>query len=132
MKRVFKAKISWWFFAPFLIIITTLLLLQWPSSLLGSIFSLVALAFVLHLVVTTSYTVTPETVFVQCGFFRWEIPTQRITRVTETNNPLSSPAPSLDRLNISYNKYDNLMISPRDKQEFIAVLRQLNPSIQVG
>lgn len=132
MKRVFKAKISWWLFAPILLLVSASMLLQWRISPLGGIISLIVLAFILHFLATTSYTITPETVFVQCGFFRWQIPTQRITRITETHNPLSSPAPSLDRLDIRYNQYDNLMISPRDKQKFIAALQQLNPSILVG
>ena len=132
MKRVFKAKISWWVFIPIVVLTSASAILQWRTTPLGGIFSLLALAFVLHIFLSTTYTVTPEQVAVRCGFFRWNIPTQRITRITETRNPLSSPAPSLDRLNISYNQYDDLMISPRDKQEFIAVLRQLNPGIQVG
>lgn len=132
MTRVFKAKISWWIFAPIILLTSASVILQWRTTLLGGIFSLMALVFVLHILVSTTYTITPEQVVVRCSFLRWDIPAQRITRITETHNPLSSPAPSLDRLNISYNKYDELMISPRDKQEFIAVLRQLNPAIQVG
>ncbi|SMB98418.1 protein of unknown function DUF1200 [Hymenobacter roseosalivarius DSM 11622] len=132
MNRVFKAKISWWIFAPILVLVGSSIVLQGRASLLGGFFSLLALAFVLHMLFSTTYTVTPEQVVVQCSFLRWKIPTQSITRIVETHNPLSSPAPSLDRLRISYNKYDELMISPRDKQEFIAALRQLNPCIQVG
>lgn len=132
VERVFKAKISWLIFGPVLLLTAVSVLVSWQKSSLGGFFSLLALAFILHILLSTTYTVTPELVVVRCGFFRWKIPTQRITRITETHNPLSSPAPSLDRLRISYNRHNELMISPRDKQEFIAVLRQLNPSIQVS
>lgn len=54
-----------------------------------------------------------------------------IKRIYKTNNPLSSPALSLDRIAIVYNKYDEVLISPKLKKEFVDELLKINPSIIV-
>ncbi|MEZ4839177.1 PH domain-containing protein [Flavobacterium sp.] len=54
-----------------------------------------------------------------------------IKRIFKTNNPLSSPALSLDRIAIVYNKYDEVLISPKFKKEFVDELLKINPSIIV-
>ncbi|GGD20716.1 PH domain-containing protein [Flavobacterium orientale] len=54
-----------------------------------------------------------------------------IKRIYKTNNPLSSPALSLDRMAIVYNTYDEVLISPKLKKEFIDELLKINPSIIV-
>ena len=55
----------------------------------------------------------------------------QIRRITETNNPLSAPATSLDRLAISYNNGDTVLISPKDKSAFINDLVRVNSNIEV-
>jgi len=52
-----------------------------------------------------------------------------IRKIEETNNPLSAPALSIDRLEIHFNKFDSLLISPKNKKDFIADLQQINPEI---
>lgn len=54
-----------------------------------------------------------------------------IKRIYKTNNPLSSPALSLDRIAIVYNKYDEVLISPKLKKEFVEELLKINPIIIV-
>lgn len=54
-----------------------------------------------------------------------------IKRIYKTNNPLSSPALSLDRIAIVYNKYDEELISPKLKKEFVEELLKINPTIIV-
>ncbi len=54
-----------------------------------------------------------------------------IKRIYKTNNPLSSPALSLDRIAIVYNKYDEVLISPKLKKEFVDELLKINPTIQI-
>ena len=54
-----------------------------------------------------------------------------IKRIYKTNNPLSSPALSLDRIAIVYNTYDEVLISPKLKKEFVEDLLKINPTISV-
>lgn len=43
---------------------------------------------------------------------------------------LSSPALSLDRLEVFYNKFDSVIISPQNKEDFIVALQNINPAIE--
>ncbi|MFV8270120.1 PH domain-containing protein [Flavobacterium sp. GT2N3] len=54
-----------------------------------------------------------------------------ITKIAETNNPISSPATSIDRIEIFYNKFDSILISPIDKEKFINHLKKIKPTIKV-
>jgi len=49
----------------------------------------------------------------------------------ETNSLESSPAYSLDRLELRYNKFERIIISPKDKDGFIKILSELSPNIEV-
>jgi Bacterial PH domain len=44
---------------------------------------------------------------------------------------LSSPAASLDRIAIVYNKYDEIYISPKNREDFIKELLKINSDIIV-
>ena len=74
------------------------------------------------LFLATHYTFEGDTLTVRSGPFRWQVPLERVTAVTPTRNPLSSPALSLDRLRIDYGNGKRIMISPRDKAGFLREL----------
>jgi hypothetical protein len=54
-----------------------------------------------------------------------------IRKIYKTKNPLSSPALSIDRIAIVYNKYDEVLISPKDKKGFVDAILQINSNIIV-
>ena len=72
---------------------------------------------------TTHYTLDDDTLVIRSGPFRWRVPVAEMRAVTETSNPLSSPALSLDRLRIEYENGRSVMISPEDKEGFLRDLR---------
>lgn len=88
------------------------------------------LTFILSLLLHTRYTITESEVLIVCGPLAWQVPVQQITRIRPTRNPLSSPALSLDRLEIRYGKYDSVLVSPADQAGFLAALLRLNPAIR--
>lgn len=88
-------------------------------------------AFILHLFATTYYTISGNELKVRSGFLiNITIDINTITKITPTNNMLSAPALSLDRLEIFYNKYDSVMVSPENKEEFITKLKEINTDIK--
>nr|WP_297783395.1 PH domain-containing protein [uncultured Allomuricauda sp.] len=102
------------------------------SSLTGVIVQFVLLFVFVALFFSISYEVTDEVLTVTTFFFiKKSVLIKDITRIVESNNPLSSPAASLDRLEIYYGKYNSTVISPKDKMKFIEHLKRLSPSIQV-
>lgn len=70
----------------------------------------------------TKYVVSGDELRVSCGPFSWSIPVSEITSVSETRNPLSSPALSLDRLELRYANGKSILLSPSDKQAFRAAI----------
>jgi membrane protein YdbS with pleckstrin-like domain len=72
---------------------------------------------------TTKYTVGTDELLIRSGPFWWRVPIKDIVSITPTRNPLSSPALSLDRLEINYGKNTSIMVSPLDKEGFIEALR---------
>ncbi|HWZ35040.1 MAG TPA: PH domain-containing protein, partial [Mucilaginibacter sp.] len=89
--------------------------------------------FFLYLYRTTYYTIDGEMLHIRSGFMiNTHIEIDRIKSIAETNSILSGPALSLDRIEIFYNKYDSVMISPPDKVQFVADLQAINPNITIA
>ncbi len=78
----------------------------------------------LWLIATTHYAVGDETLTVRSGPFKWQVALSDIESVYATNNPISSPALSLDRIAIRYQSGKELLISPKDKQAFVEALKR--------
>jgi hypothetical protein len=67
----------------------------------------------------------------------WFIPSgsadiEEIATIERSYNPLSSPAVSLKRLHITFMRGQSWLISPVCEQEFIEVLKTINPHISVN
>lgn len=60
-----------------------------------------------------------------------KIEIKNIRKIYKTRNLLSSPALSIDRIAIVYNKYDEILISPKDKVQFVEDLLKINPDIEI-
>jgi hypothetical protein len=73
----------------------------------------------------THYTLEPRQLLVRSGPFKWKVPIKDITSITATSNPLSSPALSLDRLRIEYGRGSAIMVSPRNKDQFLRDIEAL-------
>jgi hypothetical protein len=81
---------------------------------------------------TTYYTISGSTLRIKSGFIiNIVVDIGAISKITPTRNMLSSPALSLDRLEIFYNKYDSVLISPDDKIEFAKQLKSINADISI-
>jgi hypothetical protein len=80
------------------------------------------------------YEVTPSNLIVRFGPFHSTIALPAIVEVVPTNNPVSAPAPSLDRLRVDYRKKNGKMsfalISPRDKDGFVQDLAGAAPQLR--
>jgi len=134
MKKIYKSKIGLELAIPLVLVFGTVLTLtisQEPSWI-GIVIFLPVILFVVHMFMTTEYTIDNDKLTVKCGFlYNKTIDIKSIRKITETNNPLSSPATSLDRLEINYGKFDSVLISPKQKSEFINEIKRLNPNIEV-
>ena len=93
---------------------------------------LVSISFICYLFTSIKYTIEKENLNIKCGFLtNQNIDINTIYKISETYNPFSSPAGSIDRLEIKYNKFESVLISPKDKKAFINDLILVNPNIEV-
>lgn len=134
MAKMFKSKIGLELVIPLIVLFGTVLFLtvsgkpSWP----GVAILLPVILFVAHMFMTTYYVINGDSLTIKCGFlYNKTIDITTIKKISETNNPLSSPATSIDRLEISYGKFDSVMISPKQKKEFIDNITFLNPGVEV-
>ena len=88
-------------------------------------------AFVLHLFFGTHYTIENNKLKIKCGIFSYKpIEIDKIKEVSKTKSIISAPAPSFDRIEIKYGKFDEIIISPKDKLNFTNDLVIINPNIK--
>ncbi len=86
--------------------------------------------FILHMFFNTIYTIDDERLHIKCGFFRYNsINIMEMKKISKSSNIISSPAASFDRIEITYGKYDELLISPKHKIKFVEDLQNINPEI---
>ena len=86
---------------------------------------LIGMGLPLWLMLSTSYALSSGRLLIKSGPFKWVVPIESITGVMPTSNPLSSPALSLDRLQINYGNGASVMISPENKEQFLKDLETL-------
>jgi hypothetical protein len=101
----------------------------------GAVIILLAvMALILNLLMRTYYQIEQHTLRIVCGFlFNQEIDIRKIRKIEKTNSPISSPALSVtDRIEISYNTYDSVIISPERQTEFIQALKLINATISTN
>ena len=91
---------------------------------------LVELFFFESVLRSTYYVIDGDTLVIRSSFITWRVPIREISSVKPTRSALSSPALSLDRLRIQYGR-KAILISPEDRERFLAALRSVNPSISV-
>jgi hypothetical protein len=114
------------------VFLAVMILPMLEGDCIGIIIIIPVAAFILHLFSTTNYTINGTTLTVKSGFVvNITVDINAIRSIAETDTILSAPAASMDRLEITYNKYDSVVISPKNKAEFIADILAVNDQVKV-
>lgn len=133
MKTVYKSGISWGlvtFIA--LVILLCYLFILFLLPWIGVILLLITTVFIVDVFVNTRYTIEGKTLRVQCGiFYKTQFDIERITTISKSTSLESSPAASMNRIQLRFSKRQTLIISPRQQQAFIDHLLSINPHIVV-
>ena len=133
MKTVYPTKVS----ATLVLIISLIMgciLVPYAIKSLWIPFTIILLLhfLLLFMLANIKYVITESQLIIDQSLGKWGkevIDISTIKSIEPTHTILSAPASSLDRLRISYNKYDEVVISPRRKEEFIRQLQSINPQI---
>ncbi|WP_010235558.1 PH domain-containing protein [Clostridium arbusti] len=132
----FKSKITWWFHIliwSYILFTVRILSMYITNSsklvIIIFVFMLILLILIiLPMYVSTYYVLEDSYIYIRCGLItNIKIDYINIISFKESNNPISSPALSMDRIKIQYsiNYYNNfILISPDRKKKFINKLNK--------
>jgi hypothetical protein len=134
MKKTFRSKIDMLILVPVILVLAGVGVYMTVNGILvGEIAIALIGLFIVYTYVYTSYVVTDDNKLkIRSGFlYNQEIYIKSIKKVRPTKNHRASPALSSDRLEISYNRYGRVVVSPNNKTEFIRELKVVNPRIRI-
>ena len=130
MKTVYPTKVSITLILIISLIMGCILIsLAVSSKWIPFFINLLLYVSVVYLMVSIKYEINDSQLIIHQAMGKMVIDINTIKSIEPTHTILSAPASSLDRLCISYNKYDDVVISPGRKEEFIRQLHSINPNI---
>lgn len=137
-QKVYKSKFGW---AVFLFMTVLFVIVFWMSyepekditrSIVLLLIALAILGLFAVISLNTKYTISAKVLHIKClPFYNNELLIAHIKKVEVSRNLISSPAPSLDRIEIYFDSYDSIVISPKDKFQFMEDLKLVNPAIEL-
>ena len=137
MTKKYSSKVSYGLLTVVFIVFFSPLILNLIKSginlnlTLISLFLIIIFGLITHMFLKTEYTIEENKLKIKCAFFTYKpIEINEIKEITKSSNIISSPAPSFDRIEIKYGKFEEMIISPKDKFEFAKYLTSLNPNIK--
>lgn len=102
-----------------------------PISIFLGVISLLILWMLFH----TKYQIKGKNLLYFCGPIRGKIDILQIHKIENVKTwhvtSILKPALGSYGLTLTYNKYDDIYISPKRKSEFVAELFKINPNIQL-
>ena len=133
MEKVYKTKIAIWLICAIIgfTVIPIIPVLVYDFSWIVVTIVALILFFALFSLFDIRYTIHNNILSVKCGMLlttNYDI--NQIRKIKDTNSILAAPAASLDRIEIYFIQQKTpLIISPKDKNDFIRNLQSINPNI---
>ena len=87
--------------------------------------------YFIFMMINTIYRIENGFLHIRCGLWKKKIAVSGIRRIETSRNLVSSPAMSLDRLEIFYDKFESVVISPKDKIGFVKALKIAQPNLEI-
>ncbi len=137
-RRIYASAIDTWLLVVIgLCMASTTLLTAW-SALTGAQPVAIAItaamgALFADVLINTSYTIANGKLIIKCGITqRHTVEISEITSIRKTQSLLSAPALSVrHRIEVKYGRRKSIIISPRNRHEFIDNLLHINPLIEI-
>ena len=132
--RTYASKIDTWLLALLAGLIGTMIVGMgmsiategWLRFIQGAFVVFGVIGLIVWIFLGTNYTLEGRDLVIRCGPFSWRIGIDDITSIEKPSGWVrarSSAALSMDRLVVSYGKGKRVMISPAEKEKFLADLR---------
>jgi len=129
---IYRSAVDWWFYAVVFGVAAATIPTMVPLFASGRLTHVLIALFVLltacmlplWLLASTYYRIDASALMVRSGPFRWTVPLNEIRSVQPSRSVMSSPALSLDRIRIDYGDGRVLLVSPKDREAFLAAIEQ--------
>lgn len=132
--KIYKSKKGFVIYLPLIILLVVEVVYIATGQYIAGLLCLAIIGVVFFpIFLSTYYSIARDnnTLQVKCGlFFNTSISIDTIKKIKNSRTVLSSPALSLDRIEIFYNKFDSVIVSPENKADFVAELKSINPAIE--
>lgn len=135
MKKTFRSKVEPLVLIPVALVLAALTIFMIVKGFwIGVVVSILVMLFLAYLYFDTVYEFKGDsTLKIKSGFlYEKEIYIKSIKHIRPTRSHDASPALSGDRIEIQFNRYERVMISPDEQKEFIHRLKEINPRINVS
>jgi hypothetical protein len=109
---------------PLVIFLPVLVIEALSYKILDSVIISLVLLSILWLYSSTGYTINNTHLLIRVAAYRWKLDLASIKSVKHSNNPISSPALSLKRLEIVTNDNNSILISPVEEEFFLKKLNE--------
>lgn len=128
----FHSKVDLLIIGPLMALIFYFLVMSlMQGHMMASIIVAMALLLVIHILLTTTYTIIGEQLHIRSSFIRKaDIDIADIISLQETNDTKSAPANSMDRIRIIA-KNQTILVAPKRKHDFIDALTKINADIKL-
>ena len=137
MNKVFKSKVAKWYIwfcvgMTIAFLGSIYLCYKYTLVLLIDIMAMgICLVMIYDMLLHTDYTVRGEKLHIRCGIlFHMTLPISKISVITHKSTILSSPALSAKRIGLKYGRTNWVYVSPQNQEEFISMLKSINPEIK--
>ena len=140
----FRGKVAfWWYSLAAFIVVCTIGLVIWAvfgifnSSPDAAVTAIGAITFVLLDIfmidscIRNYVDLKENSLEVRVSVFSETVSYSAISFIKETNSVWASLSTSLDRLQIRYGSYDDVLIAVKDKEGFLSEMQRLNPGIKI-
>lgn len=130
--KVYKSKVDWFFFLPLAYPIFLCVKGFITGTYLISAITLIILVLIGFMIHKTEYSISENSLNIKSGFLvNKKIDVKSIRRIESSKSMITAPALSRDRILLRYNKFDDILISPKEKEQFVKHLLTINPDIEV-
>ena len=99
--------------------------------IIGLVFGTIMAIVIGYLWKHTKYIIEGETLIIGTGIGKKIIPINSIVSLRPSSNIVSSPALSLSRIEITIGKWHSVYISPKEREQFVLHLLNINPNIEL-
>jgi uncharacterized membrane protein YdbT with pleckstrin-like domain len=133
MNKVYRSKVDTWLGIllgglPIVILFVAWKLIHTPVPgrfIIAIALLVLGVGLPISLLLATTYIITNASLLIQSGVFKREIQIKDISKLELTNDPISSPALSMDRIRIEYGSEKSVLVSPVNKEGFLQNLYDL-------